>query len=129
MFSGIYCNHFYLSLCNVQQLSLVNSLIIKFNSFSIVFFIVAETLNPNNKAIKNPDIILVLKPTNVLRHMLNQSLIWNSLMPIDSTIDEEIFSDESLPKDLEKFFVLMFFFLIFSEIFLPLHHLPSLPFT
>lgn len=62
MFSGSFSNLFNLSLCNVQQISLVNSLIIKFNSFSIAVFIVAETLKPNNKAIKNPDFTLLLKP-------------------------------------------------------------------
>lgn len=67
MFSGNHCNLFNLSLCNVQQISLVNSLIIKFNSFSIAFFIVAETLNPNNKAIKNTDFTLVLKPATILQ--------------------------------------------------------------
>lgn len=65
MFSGNYCSLFNLSLYNVQQISLVNSLIIKFNSFSIAFFIVAETLNPKNKAIKNTDFTLALVPTIV----------------------------------------------------------------
>lgn len=59
MFSGNYCHLFELSLCNVQQISLVNSLIIKLNSSSKAFCIVAEYVNPNNEAIKNPVFPLV----------------------------------------------------------------------
>ena len=51
----------------MQLISLVNSLIIKFYSFSIAFFVVAETLNPNNKAVKNTDFTLVLKPATILQ--------------------------------------------------------------
>lgn len=75
MFSGNYCNLFNLSLCNVQQISLVNSLIITFNYFSKAFFIVAETLNPNNKAIKNTDFTLVLKPTTSLQQTHAKTVI------------------------------------------------------
>lgn len=60
MFSGNYCHLFELSLCNVQQISLVNSLIIKFNSSSIAFCIVAEYVNLNNRAIKNTVFPLVV---------------------------------------------------------------------
>lgn len=89
--------------------------------FSIAFFIVAETLNLNNKAIKNTDFILVLKPTAILQHakkVLSYETVCDSLMPIYSITDEGIFSDESLSKASEIYFVLRIFLLISQKSFL-----------